>query len=89
MAEPAATWEAIESYRKGKEAINLPIVYDAAEKALGMATDANTAAASKSEEKLQALYKIIRGVREKLSANAISTENVTKKSLPAVDYDWN
>ena len=57
-------WEAIESYRKGKEAIsNLPIVNDAIEKALGMATNTNTKAAPKSEEKLQALYIVIRSVR--------------------------
>ena len=89
LKQPATKWETLESYQHAKKAIsNLPVVNDAAERAFGLATETNTKAAPKSEEKLQALYQVIRGVREKLRATATSTEYVTKKSLAVVTYNW-
>ena len=89
LKQPATKWETLESYQHAKKAIsNLPVVNDAAERALGLATETNTKAAPKSEEELQALYQVIRGVREKLRATATSTEYVTKKSLAVVTYNW-
>ena len=89
LKQPATKWETLESYQHAKKAIsNLPVVNNAAERALGLATETNTKAAPKSEEELQALYQVIRGVREKLRATATSTEYVTKKLLAVVTYNW-
>ena len=53
---PATKWETSESYQKGKHVVsNLPVVNDAAERALGLAADTNTKTAPKSENKLQDL----------------------------------
>ncbi len=67
---------------------NLPVVNDAAERALGLTTDLNTNKAPKSEEQLQALYRVVKGVQEKLHGLAISTKVVTKKSLVSILYSW-
>ena len=48
----------------------------------------NTNTAPKSDSQRQALYKVVKGLREKLSKLATSTEVVTKKSLTSVDYNW-
>ena len=82
-------WTETSSYLKGKEILsNLPVVNDAAERALGLATEKNTNTAPKSDSQRQALYKVVKGLREKLSKLATSTEVVTKKSLTSVDYNW-
>ena len=89
FSETSYKMETLESYQHAKKAIsNLPVVNAAAERALGLATETNTKAAPKSEEKLQALYQVIRGVREKLRATATSTKYVTKNSLAVVTYNW-
>jgi hypothetical protein len=86
---PVAKWSKLESYSNGKDIVaKLPVVNDAAERSLGLATDVNTCKAPKSEEQLQALYRVVKGVREKLAGLATSTEVVTKKSLATVDYSW-
>ena len=86
---PVSQWATCGSYLHGKEILsNLPIVNDAAERALGLATEVNTKTAPKSEDQLQDRYKIVKAVREKLSSLATSTEIVTKKALNAVDYKW-
>ena len=77
-------------YRYGKEFVaKLPVVNDAVERTLGLPTDLNTNKAPKSEAPLQALYKVVKGVRQKLHGLATSTEVVTKKSLAFVVYRWN
>ncbi|KAG0723994.1 hypothetical protein GWK47_041547 [Chionoecetes opilio] len=56
---PVAQWPTWDNYRHGKKVVaNLPVVNDAAERALGLATDLNTNKAPKSEEQLQALYRL-------------------------------
>ena len=62
---PAIKWKTVESSQNAKEAVsNLHVVNVAAERALGLATTINNArTAPKNEEELQALYKVIRGVR--------------------------
>ena len=79
-----------DSYCHGKEVFaKLPGINDAAERALGLATDINTKTAPKSEIQLQALYKVVKGMREKLQKLATSTtELVTKRALSSVDYNW-
>ena len=86
---PVSKWKDSSSYINGKEIIsNLPVVNDAAERALGIATEKNTKTAPKSDYQCQALYKVVKGVREKLGKSATSTEVVTKKSLNSIDYSW-
>ena len=86
---PVAQWPTSDSYRHGKEVVaKLPVINNAAERALGLATDLNTNKAPKSEAQLQALYRVVKGVREKLHGLATSTEVVTKKSLASIDYSW-
>ena len=83
-------WKGTESFPKPKAASNLPVVNDVTERALGLATTTNIAKTAPTDEKeLQALYKVIRGVREKLSAVTSSMETITKNSLAAVKYSWN
>ena len=55
------------------------MVNDAAEHALGFVTEKNTPTTPKSEEQLQALYKVVKGVREKLAKLNTSSESVVKK----------
>ena len=62
----------------------LPVVNDAAERTLGLATEVNTMMAPKSEEQQQAVYKVVKGVRQKLREAATSAEVVTKKALCSV-----
>uniref|UniRef100_UPI00358E4C15 uncharacterized protein n=1 Tax=Myxine glutinosa TaxID=7769 RepID=UPI00358E4C15 len=72
---PVAQWPTSDSYRHGKEVVaNLPVVNDAAERTLGLATDLNTNKAPTSEAQLQALYRVVKGVREKLHGLATFTE---------------
>ena len=77
-----------DSYCHGKEVLaKLPVINDAAERALGLATDKYTKTAPKSEIQLQALYKVVnKGMREKLTTS--TTELVTKRALSSVDYNW-
>lgn len=83
-------WNVSTSYLHGKEVLsNLPVVNDAAERALGLATEMNTKTIPKSELQLQAIYKVVKGIRDRLRCLATSTEVVTKKALKSVDYKWN
>ena len=66
----------------------LSVVNDAAGKALPLATETNSRTCPQTEVKLQVLYKVIQGVREKLRKQATSDEFVTKKALSAVKCDW-
>ena len=66
----------------------MPVVNDAAERTLGLATDKNTKEAPRNENDLQDLYKVVKGVREKFTSLATSAETVTKKTLNTVDYKW-
>ena len=89
LEHPATKWKTFVSYQKGKHVVsNLPVVNDAAERALGLATDTNTKTAPESENELKDLHKVIRGACEKLRTKATSNETVTKKSLAVVNYTW-
>ena len=86
---PVTKWKDSSTYLNGKEILsNLPVVNDAAERALGIATEKNTKTAPKSDCQRQALYKVVKGIRERLGKLATSTEVVTKKSLNSIDYSW-
>ena len=65
---------------------NLPVVNDAAERALGIATNMNTKTAPKSNDQRQDIYKIVKGLQEKFGKIATSTERVTKEALKSIDY---
>ena len=89
LEHPTTKWETLKSYQKEKRIVsNLPVVNGAVERVLDLAADTNTKTAPESENKLQDLYKVIRGASEKLRTNATSDETVTKKSLAAVNYYW-
>ena len=83
-------WKESTSYLQGKEILSkLPVVNDAAERALGIAAEENTKTAPKSDFQWQNLYKVVKGLREMLNKFATSTEVVTKKALKSIDYNWN
>ena len=83
-------WDATEEYCNAKKKLkNLSVVNDAAERALGLATEVNNKTASRNEEQLQAMYKVVKGTRGKLRGMATSTETVTKKALSSsIEYNW-
>ena len=86
---PVPEWEQSDSYLHGKDVLaNLPVVNDAAERALVLATEMNTNIAPKSKDQIQDRYKIVTAIREKLNCLATSSETVTKKSLKEVEYIW-
>ena len=79
----------MQGYEHAKLVVSkLPVANDAAERALGLATETNSKSCPQTEVKLQALYKVIKGVQEKLKKQAKSNEVVIKKALSAVKYDW-
>ena len=80
LEHPATTWETLQSYRKGKHVVsNLLVVNNAIERAPGLAADANIKTDPESENKLQDLYKVIRGARKQLRTKTTSDETVTKE----------
>ena len=84
---PIQEWDTCDSYVHGKEVLsNLPVVNDAAERALGLATEMNTNRAPKSKDQKQNLYKVVKAVRDQLNKFATSVETVTKKGLKKVNY---
>ena len=86
---PEKDWQHDATFLKVKEMLHhLPCVNDAAERVLGLATEVNSKSAPKSEEDLQALYKVIKGTRGKIRELATSSEIVTKMSLINVTYEW-
>ena len=89
LAEHPQDWDEDPSYMSAKAIVeNLPVVNDAAERVLGLATTCNTKTAPKSEDQLQALYKVVKGTRDVLRQAATSQENVTKRGLKIIAYDW-
>ena len=86
---PVQQWENSDSYLHGKKVLsNLPVVNDAAERSLGLATEMNAKTVPKSEVQIQAIYKVVKAIREKLSDIATSTEIVTKDALKCVEYKF-
>ena len=56
-------WKTNEGYEHAKLVVSkLPVVNNAAERPLGQATETNSKACPQTEVKLQALYKVIKGV---------------------------
>jgi len=67
---------------------NFPVVNDAAKRALGVATEMNNKNCPKDEMHGQALYKVVKDARRKLYGMATSSENVTKRALSFIEYNW-
>ena len=89
LALPATQWQQSPAYKFAKDVVEkLPCVNDAAERVLGLATDLNCISAPKDESQLQAMYKVVKGTRQKLHDLATSSEYVTKRSLGKVEYKW-
>ena len=57
---------------------HLSVVNDAAERALGMATNLHGLTMSKGEEHVQAIYKVIDAIRKIQGSIAFSLERVSK-----------
>ena len=86
---PVAALKTNEGYEHAKLVVSkLPVVNDAAERGLGLATETNFKISTQTEVELQALYKVIKGVREKPRKQATSNKVVIKKALSAVKYYW-
>ena len=86
---PVVAWKTNEGYEPAKLVVSkLPLVNDAPERALGLATQTNSKTCPPSEVKLQALCKVIKGVREKLRKQATSNEVIIKKAPSSVKNDW-
>ena len=87
LNDPVSEWNNCDSYLHGKDVLsNLPVVNDAAERALGLATEMNTNRAPKSKDQKQDRYKVVKAVREQLNETKTSVEIVTKKGLKKVNY---
>ena len=81
---PVSKWNASNGYEHAVNRIkNLPVVNDAAERALGMATKLHGPTMPKDEEHLQARYKVVDASRKTQGSIATSTERVTKKISPS------
>ena len=79
---PDSKWNAPNGYEHAVNRIkNLPVVNDAAERALGMATKLDGTRMPKDEEHLQARYKVVDASRKTQGSIATSTERVTKKNI--------
>ena len=79
---PVSKWNASNGYEHAVNKIkNLPVINDAAERALGMATYLDGPTLPKDEEHLQARYKVVDASRKTQGSIATSTERVTKKNI--------
>ena len=87
LNDPVSEWNNCDSYLHGKDVLsNLPVVNDAAERALGLATEMSTNKTPKSKEQKQDRYKVVKAVREELAKFKTSVETVTKKALKKINY---
>ena len=87
LNDPVSEWNNCDIYLHGKDVLsNLPVVNDAAERALGLATEMNTNKTPKSKDQKQDRYKVVKAVREELAKFKTSVETVTKKALKKINY---
>ena len=82
---PVSRWEDSAGYNNAKKIFsNLPVVNDAAERALDLATEVNSKTARKEKKQLQAMCKVVKGTRKKLLDIVSSSQAVTKGALSEV-----
>ena len=80
-------WDTCNRYVYSKVVLsNFTVVNDAAERALGLATEMNTNKTPKSKDQKQDRYKVVKAVREELAKFKTSVETVTKKALKKINY---
>ena len=81
---PVSAWKTNEGYEHAKLVVSkLPVINDAAERALSLASETNSKTCPQTKVELLALYKVIKGVQEKRRKQATSNEVVTKKAISA------
>ena len=79
---PVSKWNVSNGYEHAVNSIKmLPVVNDAAERALGMATKLDGPTMPKDEEHIQSLYKVVDASRKIQGSIATSTERVTKRNV--------
>ena len=82
LSEHPSSWSTSPSYIKMKEIVeSLPVVNDAAERALGLITEFHQSNCPKNEDQKQFLCKVVKQMRVEQAKQATSTERITKKAL--------
>ena len=82
LSIPASKWHSSSIYHHNKEIIKLlPVVNDAAERALEMASSMHGPTMPKNEKKIQESFKVVPGIRKAQRSIAKSSERVTKQNL--------
>ena len=82
-------WNQLDSYIEMKSSVlDLPVVNDAAERALGLLTEFHTNTAPKDEEQKQFVYKVVKEMRQIQSQSATGSERVTKHTVGMNLYNW-
>ena len=82
LSSPAQSWNSSESYNAAADAVkHLVVVNDTAERALGMATSLHGTTLPKSEESLQARFKVVDAIRKIQGSLTKSSERVSKQTL--------
>ena len=89
MNHHPTNWGQLSSYTDMVDRVkSLPVVNDAAERALGLLTEFQRNTTPKSEHQKQCLYKIVKEMRNKQYNKATSSERVTKKQIFDTVYKW-
>ena len=82
LSIPASKWSSSSIYHHNVKKIkHLPVINDAAERVLGMATQMHKTTMPKNEEYLQATFKVVDAMRKNQGSYAKSSERVTKQNL--------
>ena len=82
LSIPASKWHSSSIYHHNKKIIKLlPVVNDAAERALGMASSMHGQTMPKNEKQLQESFKVVHAIRKAQRSIAKSSERVTKQNL--------
>ena len=82
LSIPVSKWSSSSLYHQNMKKIkHLPVVNDAAERALGMATQMYKPTMPKNEKYLQASFKVVHAIRKIQGYQANSSERATKHNL--------
>ena len=84
-----SNWNQMENYTTLLNvAKDLPVVNDAAERALGLVTEFRRSSCPKTEEQKQYLFKVVKELRSQQLQQATSSERVTKASFSQNMLEW-
>ena len=83
-----STWSNNEDYKIIKMNVdNLPVVNDAAERALGLLTEFNQQTLLNDEEQKQYVYKVVKELRNQQTNIVKGSERVTKQTISSINFD--